>query len=349
MEGSAMVHHEWGWMIVVYLFVGGLGAGCLALSGAAHLAGRDRYRGIARAGALLAPLLVGAGSGLLVFDLGRPLRFWRLFVTVNPVSPMSVGSWLLILFSIVATVYAVFHLPPEWLRAAARRAGRLGSTLETLAEWNRPAAFTTGSGDSRSAAEPFPGSPAGIVRLRSLLAMAGIPLGLGVGIYTGVLLGAIPARPFWNTPMVAQLFLFSALSTATALLLLVAPLVWKADPAHRELEQRALLGADLVFIFFELFIIIPYIVHAQLSVLSAKQALNMILGGPYTRVFWIGVVVVGILIPMLLETVHLLGGFRRLPRFFTRPLHFAVPVMILIGGYLLRWVFVHAGQDTWFL
>ena len=76
-----MEHHEWGWMIVVYLFLGGLGAGCMVLSGAAHLGRRGRYQGIARAGAILAPILVGMGSGLLIFDLGNPLRFWRLFVT----------------------------------------------------------------------------------------------------------------------------------------------------------------------------------------------------------------------------------------------------------------------------
>ena len=41
--------------------------------------------------------------------------------------------------------------------------------------------------------------------------MAGIPVSLLVGIYTGVLLGALVARPFWNNPMLPMLFLVSAL------------------------------------------------------------------------------------------------------------------------------------------
>jgi hypothetical protein len=37
------------------------------------------------------------------------------------------------------------------------------------------------------------------------IAMIGLPISVGVGIYTGVLLGAVQSRPFWNTNLVAQL------------------------------------------------------------------------------------------------------------------------------------------------
>src|SRR5512134_2284485 len=77
-DEDAMPHPEWGLLIVVYLFLGGLGAGALVLSALANFAGRQRdYQGIARAGALAAPLPVLLGTGLLVFDLGRPVFFWK--------------------------------------------------------------------------------------------------------------------------------------------------------------------------------------------------------------------------------------------------------------------------------
>jgi formate-dependent nitrite reductase membrane component NrfD len=222
-----------------------------------------------------------------------------------------------------------------------------------LARWNGTAAEFDESQRSivamAAASGRYPACPAGMARFRSALAVIAIPLGLGVGIYTGVLLGAIPARPFWNTPMVAQLFLFSALSTASALLLLLTPHLWRGSPEHRQQEHNILVRADLLFIFLELFIIIPFIVHAELSTLSAREALHMILGGPYTKVFWGGVVCCGILLPMLIEAADLLGAVRRLPRILSRMLHYVVPLLILVGGYLLRWVFVHAGQDTQFL
>jgi protein NrfD len=350
-----MGHHEWGWMVVVYLFLGGLGGGCLVLGGLAHLVWPGRTRGLARAGALAAPLLVAAGAGLLVFDLGHPLRAWRLYVTVNPVSPMSLGSWLLLLFLLVGTASALLNLPPRWLEAAAGRFPRLRRALLGLAAWN---AQTRTSGAEAAelqparaeAAEPPPSrAPRAAETVRRAVALAGIPLGLAVGIYTGVLLGAIPARPFWNTPMVAQLFLFSALSTASALLMLLLPLLRQAGDPPLEDERRLLLRADLLFIFLELFILIPYIVHGELSTLSARESLGMILGGPYTRVFWVGVVALGILVPLFLELVDFSGASRRLPPWATRTVHLAVPLLLLLGGYLLRWVFVHAGQDTSFV
>lgn len=339
-----MEHHEWGWMIVVYLFVGGLGAGSLVLSAAAFLSGRARFAGVARAGALVAPVLVGAGSGLLVFDLGKPFRAWKLFVTIVPVSPMSIGSWLLVLFTILAGVNAVLHLPPSWARAVAGRVKVVAGLLTRVATWNE----TVMDADEHATVR-WPGSPAVVGRLRTVNAVVGIPLGIGVGIYTGVLLGAIPARPFWNTPMVAQLFLFSALSTATALMLLLAPRAAAQSDVQRDLQHRTLLRADLVFIFFELFLIVPFVIHGELSARSARQALEMILGGPYTAMFWVGVVSFGILVPMLVEAAELFGAGRRAPAAIRRTVHLVVPVLILVGGYLLRWVFVHAGQDTLFL
>ncbi len=320
-----MEHHEWGWMVVVYLYVGGLGAGALVLSGLAHLSRRPHLRGIARAGALVAPLLVAGGSGLLVFDLGRPLAAWRLFVAFEPVSPMWIGSWLLTLFIFVGLIAAALHLPSDLAELLATKVPLGRGLLRLLAAFNRD------------------GGPRPVRLLRDGAAAVGIPLGVGVGIYTGVLLGAIPARPFWNTPMVAQLFLFSALSTASAMLLLLAPLFGKNNEEH-----RTLVAADLVFIVIELFIIVPFIVHAQLGTLSVRAASTLVIGGPYTMPFWIGVVLLGVLVPMLFEVSDLLGWIAALPRPLRRAVHFTVPVLILVGGYLLRWVFVHAGQASSF-
>ena len=38
-------------------------------------------------------------------------------------------------------------------------------------------------------------------------------VGIGLGIYTGILLGAFPSRPFWNSSLLGPLFLVSGLST----------------------------------------------------------------------------------------------------------------------------------------
>jgi len=345
-----MVHHEWGWMLIVDLFLGGLGAGCLFFAGLAHLSRREFMRGIARTGALMSPLLVIAGCVLLLFDLGRPMNFWRMFVVFRPVSPMWIGSWLLMLFTLVAFGLALLYLPPSWLQACARRAGPLASMFRKLAAWNTPAAED--SFDQRVHETPaliFPKSPRPIAMLRDMLAIGGMPLGIGVGIYTGVLLGAVPARPFWNTPLVAQLFLFSALSTATALLLVLTPHIWQGSDQHRGKEHRLLVFAALFCMSVEVLMIVPFVIHAQLSTLSVREAMVQIMGGPYTTVFWGGVVSLGLLVPFGLLGFGSLGRWQPKSGAMSKRLVSVAAVLILVGGYLLRWVVVHAGQDTWFL
>ena len=52
------------------------------------------------------------------------------------------------------------------------------------------------------------------------LSWVNVPLGIGVAVYTGILLGAMPSRPLWNSPILALLFLVSALSTGIAVIIL---------------------------------------------------------------------------------------------------------------------------------
>src|SRR5208337_4069486 len=96
---------EWGFLIVNYLFLGGLSAGVYFISALAALLYKpgepSPYTRIARLGALLAPWPVMIGCVLLIFDLGHWYRFYKLFLHVRLVSPMSIGSWLLVFFNLV--------------------------------------------------------------------------------------------------------------------------------------------------------------------------------------------------------------------------------------------------------
>ncbi len=70
----------------------------------------------ARWGSTLAFTLVSAGALLLTLELARPLRLWRLLVTVRPASPLSIGAWTLTLFaggSFGAALGAWGLLPPS--------------------------------------------------------------------------------------------------------------------------------------------------------------------------------------------------------------------------------------------
>jgi formate-dependent nitrite reductase membrane component NrfD len=165
--------------------------------------------------------------------------------------------------------------------------------------------------------------------------------------YTGVLLGAIPARPMWNTPMIAQLFLMSAMSSGVATVLLVASLM---RTHHLHSERHFLVSFDAMLIVLEILMVIPFFLHQSLSTWSSAQSLNFIMGGPYTLTFWGGVVLLGLLIPLAIE------GFELFPVIwqeqavkYSRLWGGLSAALVLVGGFALRYVFVYAGQVSHFL
>lgn len=86
----------WGHEVAAYLFLGGIAGGSGLLAAGAQLTGRPKLRRNARVSGMVA---VALGGVALVADLGRPDRFYNMLRTLKLTSPMSVGSWILTVFS----------------------------------------------------------------------------------------------------------------------------------------------------------------------------------------------------------------------------------------------------------
>ncbi len=185
---------DWGWLIVFYFFFGGLAGGCYFLAVLIDFFGRDEDRPLARLGYYISfPCILISGL-LLTLDLQRPLRFWHMLIesnTYRPIfkywSPMSVGSWALLIFGVFTLL----------------------SFLGALVEDNR-LAWPAG----RKIRPP--------TMLGRMIGLIGGIFGFYVAGYTGVLL-AVTNRPIWSdTPLLGMLFVVSAASISAALMILLA-------------------------------------------------------------------------------------------------------------------------------
>jgi formate-dependent nitrite reductase membrane component NrfD len=288
--------HIWHWQISLYLFLGGMAAGILAIAALYFIRGREKdYRTAVRITPFLAPILLILGLIALFIDLRHKLFFWQLYTNIKLQSPMSWGAWTLLVITPVSFIWCALHIKeifPKW-------------------DWKFQFLYDL---------ETF------LNRFKKVLAWIMLIYAIILGIYTGILLSAFNARPLWNTSILGPLFLASGLSAGAA-----ATLLLSKDKEERKQFARI----DLVLIGVELFLIIHMFMGFLASTQVQIEAANMFLGGPYTMSFWIFVVILGMLIPALLEIMEL-GKFH---------IPVIVPAgLVIFGSLMLRFIIVYAGQ-----
>lgn len=293
--------HIWHWQIPAYLFLGGLAAGILFFAGLYTVLGKEKQLPTAvKWSTFIVPVALVLGLFFLFLDLKHKLYFWKLYTTVRFESPMSWGAWTLMAITPLSIIWSATYLK------------------ELIPGWNWRLPIL----------EKFEQLA---IKYRLWMAWALVFLSVILGIYTGILLSAFNARPLWNTSILGPLFLTSGLSTGAVVIM------WMSKDHY---ERKVFSKIDLILIGIELF----FITHLFMGFLASTEvqieAAKLFLGGPYTLIFWGGVVVMGLIIPFILEVLELRG--RKIPVFIPS-------VLILAGGLIFRFVMVDAGQLTRYL
>lgn len=312
----------WGAPIYVYLWLAGMAGGAYF---AAFLA--DRFTGggnrqLLRLATYLGIPLAVIGVILLVVELGHPLRFWHLLATFSLTSPMSMGTWILLVWVFAAVIMAILWWSEQFLSEEATR---------NLRQITGPLAW--------------------IALLFSALLMA----------YTGVLL-AVSTQPLWaSTALLPALFVASAASTGVAILIitaLIATAITKGGWTELKLAINQLTGstdwaipnraverlaeAGAVVIVIELAALIGYAIWLSTSAMvGAGEALKLLTTGSLAVPFWIGVVLLALLIPLGLDVVT--WGKRIETKVVSRAIVLS-SVCVIAGGLILRAVITIGGQ-----
>lgn len=299
MSHAKMNKRFWTWPIAIYLFLGGLGGGTLFMSGIFYFLGAPSCLGF---GVFVGIVMLVLGCLLLIFELGQPKLFVRAFLAKTAI--IKWGAVLLSVAMVFALVWWVFYWP---------------------AEWNM---FWYGWGFLCNAA----------VAICMVASM-------GLMIYTGILLSSMKAKPFWNTPAVPILFTISAMSTGcalTALCLVGSPIdFWMFQTLDMTnfmifIEYQVVLTylhtIDIILVIAEMIVLILFTVMQYSSnEVTAKAVARRWLVGNTSVLFWGGMVIIGLAVPLL---CYLFGGHGILSLY-------VAPILVLCGGLLLRFLFVY--------
>lgn len=185
----------WGWEVYIEMFAAGIAAGAYIIAMILEFYGRGRSP-IARSAHLLALPLVLVATALLILKLERSERFWHMVFQSENVpslmfkwwSPLSIGTWGLMLFSALVTISFIDAL-------VDRGVFRVGP-------WY--------------AGHTLHGGPIGMV-----IAVLGLLSAIFIAGYSGALL-SITAVPGWeDTIFIAPFFVGIAVATGAGALLLI--------------------------------------------------------------------------------------------------------------------------------
>jgi formate-dependent nitrite reductase membrane component NrfD len=291
---------DWEWPIAVYLYLAGMGAGAFAVGVLTDWLVRPDipYRAVL----LWGPLFVAIGAPFLILDLGKKTRF--LNACLNPRTSWA-GRGFLILSSLIITGLGSFALAalPDLLPLAGIEA--------------------PGWLENRAVA-------------RALEAIA-LVLSFGTAAYTGIFLKSVRYIPLWNTWLLPVLFTVSALSTGS-MAVVVALLGFgeiTGDPGFEALTH-SIIPVEQVLVLVEGAVLALFVVFRYRARQASADSVRLLVKAELRLVFWIGVVVLGLVLPVILENVY--SAFPDYPS-----LLFVTGASLLAGGFFLRYGIVKAG------
>jgi protein NrfD len=356
-------HVHWGVFIATYLFLGGVSGGaCLTSTWASFMrshmdddstvgrlllsrtdspAHRFACNETARWGALLAVGAIAIGGTALLSHLGAPLRalsFPVLFSNFG--SWLVIGTWFIVLFAIFAALEAV------WLLFGSRYAGQSGLSffprrilrvVDSLMPWAE-------DGGLLALLDSIADSTRPSARLRGVFRVLGSVFAVGVVVYTAMLLSDLASVPFWTRQYLPFVFLMSGVSTGISAALLGTVL---SGGALTRTNHRFCLTDDVIIVV-ELFFIWGLLTLLAGSASPAAQSTYAALFGEYRLQFLVGVLVVGTSVPVALSlTITGLHQFTDLDestigRWVMTGGYATKYVLVLAGGFLLRWVVLFA-------
>jgi len=261
----------WGLWITIDLSSIAMSAGAFSLCAVVYLLGLKRYEAVARTATFIGLLGYTIAVLTLLLDIGRPDRFWHAMVYWNKHSllwevTMCVTFYLVVLALEAMPIFANF----SWLR---NHWPKLSAKLSRVHHY-----------------APY-------------LAIAGLGLSMLHQSSLGALYGVLKARPLWYRPDISVLFIISAVAGGMALTVLASMLSVRATK-HANVDNNILDRVSFIIGW----VMVAYLYFRFWDALSMTytyepgrtEGLHLLTGGPLMFNFWIGEVLLGAVIPIIL-------------------------------------------------
>ena len=319
---------QWSILIVLYPFLTGLVAGAFILASLERVFNVVEVKPTYRLALLTALAFLLVAPLPLQLHLGHPERAFEMFLTPHTTSAMAMFGFVYLWYLMAVLVLEIWlDYRKDIVLMARQRTGLMRQLYRAMALWSDNISERSLEIDDK---------------VGRFITIVGIPSAFLLHGYVGFIFGSVKANPWWSTPLMPVVFIFSAMVSGIALVMLVYMVASRKrgtpiDMRCLDTIARYLLYAFIIDFSLEMLDLIHRIYESGESFKSLDFMVHTRLYVPHILVQ----IIFGTLLPILLlglvQLVRLREGVRK-------GLYVAAGLLTLMGIFAMRWNVVIGGQ-----
>jgi Ni/Fe-hydrogenase subunit HybB-like protein len=323
---------HWGMLIVVYPYITGVVAGAFILASLVKVFNVKEVQPLYRLSLLTALAYLLVAPMALVSHLGHPERFYEILLTPQTSSAMAMFGFVYAWYLMAVLLLEIwFVYRTDLIALAERHTGAMRIVYRAL---------SLGSRDTSERGVAFDHSALKVITI------VGIPSAFLLHGYVGFIFGSIKANPWWSSVLIPIVFLFSAIVSGIALVLLFYMVITPLTGG--KIDMRCVDKA-VDFLFYTIIVdfsleMVDFVHRIYQSEEEIKILSELVMNKLFMSLVIIQVML-GMLLPLFLIAVT--KTFRKrfsLNEDLRKMLYFISLLLIQFGIFATRWNVVIGGQ-----
>jgi predicted membrane protein len=319
---------QWGILIVVYPFITGLVAGAFILASLERVFKVKILKPTYQIALLTALSFLLVATMPLISHLSQPQRAYEIMITPHSSSAMAIFGFVYLWYLAVVLLLEIWfdyrHSMVVW---SNEKKGVMKWIYKIL---------TLGVNDI---------SPRTVHwdrKLGYIITIVGIPSAFILHGYVGFIFGSLKANPWWSSPLIPIIFLFSAMVSGIALVMLVYMIVSYLRKKAIDLNVLDAIGRYLFFILILDFTLESLDqIHRIYEAEESFEIIKLLVSGKLYLTLFVAQGLIGTIIPLI--TLVFLQFYKHKIK-LQKTMYFIVSILVLIGVYSMRWNVVIGGQ-----
>jgi Ni/Fe-hydrogenase subunit HybB-like protein len=322
------VELQWSLLIVLYPYITGLVAGAFILASLERVFRVEAVRPTYRLALLTALSFMLVAPLPLQLHLGHPERSLEMYLTPHRSSAMAMFGFVYLWYLMVVLLLEIWlEYRADIVRLAQSTTGMTRLIYKAL---------TLGSENVSTASRVIDD------KVGYTVTVIGIPSAFLLHGYVGFIFGSIKANPWWSTPLMPIVFLFSAMTSGIAAVLLLYMATTKVKKVKLDMRCLDTIAKYLFYTFVIDFTLeMLDLIHRTYEADESFRSLDFMV---HTRLWGSQVILqigLGTLIPLALLAANQLWKFAEAKR---RAMYVAACSLTLVGIFAMRWNVVIGGQ-----